>query len=120
MPSDFAGIPYPKAVRVLAFAVLAMILVAGLWPFHAPANAVSWLKGKRGIRFGRYGAAVSRNPFHQASKNGESSLEIWLKPEGITQESAILTYDSSPVPRSAFSLRQYGSSVAIERYMVDH
>lgn len=118
MPGGYVGMPYVKAVRVLAISVLCVILIAGLWPFHAPPNAVNWLKDRKGLRFGRHGSALSREPFHKASSNA-SSLEIWLTPAEITQQSAILTFDSSPIPRADFSLRQYGTSVAIQRYMVD-
>ena len=119
MLTRFVGIPYVKIVRVLAVLVLCSILIAGLWPFHAPRNAVSWLEHRKGLRFKGHGSALSRNPFQQSSKNNATGLEIWLTPATITQQSSILTFDSSPVPRSDFSLRQYGTSVAIQRYMVD-
>lgn len=116
--SRLAGVPYDGTVKLLAVSVLSVVLVAGLWPFHAPANAVSWLKGSKGLSLGRYGTAVSRGPFQMTSTAG-LSLEMWLKPARTTQQSAILTFDSSPVPRSDFSIRQFGSSVAISRYMVN-
>jgi hypothetical protein len=46
-------------------------------------------------------------------------LEIWLTPRLVTTEGTILAFDSSPDPRTPFSLRQYGDAVAIQRYMVD-
>jgi hypothetical protein len=98
-----------------------VVLVAGLWPFHAPRNAVSWLKNENGIRFDRHGIVVSRRPFRLfLSQNGTScSLEIWLTPRLLTGEGTILGFDSSRDPRLPFSLRQYGASMAIQRYMID-
>src|SRR5215472_13326080 len=44
---------------LLSIAVLCGTLTAGLWPFHAPTNAVTWLPGSNGLRFGDSGTLVS-------------------------------------------------------------
>lgn len=112
---------YATIVQALSVFVLCIVLVAGLWPFHAPRNAVSWLKNENGVRFGRHGIVVSRRPFRVVpSQNGTScSLEIWLIPGLRTTEGTILGFDSSRDPSLPFSLRQYGTSMAIQRYMID-
>lgn len=119
MNSKYGGGPYAAFVRALSVLVLCVILVAGLWPFHAPKNDVTWFTN--GLRFGRHGIAVSRRLFRAVpSQNGTScSLEIWLTPGLVTSHGAILAFDSSPDPRSPFSLWQYGSSLAIQRYTID-
>ena len=44
-----------KVLGLLCAAVLIIILIAGLWPFHAPKNQVSWLSNGNGLHFGEYG-----------------------------------------------------------------
>ncbi len=121
MDSKYGGVSYARVVCGLGVRVLCMILIAGLWPFRAPRNAASWLRNENGIRFGQHGIAVSRGPFRALpSQNGAScSLEIWLTPGLVTSGGPILAFDSSPYPRLPFSIRQYGSSVAIQRYIID-
>jgi hypothetical protein len=71
-----------RIIQILCVCVVCIVLVAGLWPFHAPKNNVSWIAGENGLHFERYGTAVTSNPFHPGGSNGESScsLEIWLYP----------------------------------------
>ncbi len=47
-----------KALGLLCAAVLTIILIAGLWPFHAPKNQASWLSNGNGLHFGEYGIVV--------------------------------------------------------------
>jgi VanZ family protein len=51
--------------------------------------------------------------------DGSCSLEIWLQPGLIGSESTILAFDSSADHSLPFSLRQYGNSIAVQRYVVD-
>ena len=41
-----------KLLPAICACVLVRIVVAGLWPFHAPRNAVSWLGEGNGLLFG--------------------------------------------------------------------
>jgi hypothetical protein len=109
------------AISALCIFVLVCIFVAGLWPFHVPANAVSWLKGENGLRFSRHGAAVSVGAFHTAHAINDTgfSLEMWLTPENTRNGGSVLAFDSSPDPRTPFLVRQYGSSIVIQRSLVD-
>jgi hypothetical protein len=104
-------------LRAICGLTLFGILVAGLWPFHAPRNQVSWLSQQCGVRFGKHGSIVSANPFEaSASQRDHScSLEIWLKPNRIDTGGMILAFywpESRVVP---FALRQYRSRLVLER-----
>jgi Concanavalin A-like lectin/glucanases superfamily/VanZ like family len=110
-----------KTLFTLRLLVLAVILVAGLWPFHVPRNEVNWLEHQNGLNFGRHGVAISVNAFrdtHSADDVG-NSLEIWLTPEQNVGEGSILAFDSSLDPRAPFRIRQYDTSIAVQRHLVD-
>lgn len=109
-----------KVVSALCLFVLACILVAGLWPFHTPRNAVSWVADGNGLRFDGHGAAMSASVLHTSRSPNENgfSIEIWLTPAG-TKDGSILAIDSSPDSRIPFLLRQYGTGIALQRYLVE-
>jgi VanZ family protein len=95
-------------LRAICVLILLGILVAGLWPFHAPRNEVSWLSHKSGLFFGRYGTIVSAGPFEArpSQADGSCSLEIWLEPRRAKASGTILASywpESRVVP---FALRQ--------------
>ena len=71
-----------RVLVALCIFVLCAILVAGLWPFHAPLNEVSWLTNANGLRFGRYATILSSGAFATPSSQDEEfcSIEIWLRP----------------------------------------
>jgi len=97
--------------------VLSGILVAGLWPFHAPKNQVSWLRTGNGLRFGDYGSIVSANAFTAPESQEEKpcSLEIWLQPVQVGYSGTILAFywpESRVVP---FALRQSLGDLVIQR-----
>jgi VanZ family protein len=101
---------------LVCLSVLFGILVAGLWPFHAPRNAVTWLENQNGLRFGRYGTIVSSGAFQMAGSVDEasSSLEIWLQPGLLNTSNTILSF-STPENLLQFSLNQYFSSLILQR-----
>lgn len=110
-----------KIISLLCLLVLGSIALAGLWPFHAPHNAVSWLRDENGLSFGGHGSAVSAAAFRAngSLSHAGCSLEIFLKPGRISGDGSILAFDSSPDPQVPFLLRQYGTSIAVMRYLVD-
>jgi Concanavalin A-like lectin/glucanases superfamily len=110
-----------KIISGLCIFVLGCILGAGLWPFHIPRNAVSWLRNKNGLRFSKHSAAVSASAFPASRRPDETgfSLEIDLTPARTIGGGTILAFDSSPDPRAPFKLSQFGSGVAVQRYSVD-
>ena len=95
-------------LRAICALVLLGILVAGLWPFHAPRNQVRWLNGAYGLLFKRHGSAVSAGAFtaNPSQDNAGCSLEIWLEPNRLDSSGTILAF-YRPENRSVpFALRQ--------------
>jgi len=108
-------------LRAICVFVLLGILVAGLWPFHAPRNEVRWLNQGGGLYFGKYGSIVAAKPFKaDASRtDGACSLEIWLKPGRVHSSGTILVFywpESRIVP---FVLRQSLDDLVIQRTTQD-
>ena len=97
--------------------VLLGILVAGLWPFHAPRNQVSWLNQESGLSFGRYASIVSAGTFKADASRTDSacSLEIWLAPRRARSSGTILAFYSPESGITPFVLRQSLSDLAIQR-----
>jgi VanZ family protein len=72
---------------------VAIVLTAGLWPFHAPRNEVRWLQGENGIGLGTYATAISVSPLvPSAGASSGCTLEIWVKPARLWMTRTILTF----------------------------
>jgi len=104
-------------LRAICAFVLFGILVAGLWPFHAPRNEVRWLSRRNGLLFGRHGSIVSAGTFKPNGLQADSpcSLEIWLEPSRVNASGTILAFywpESRVVP---FALRQSLSDLVLQR-----
>src|SRR5437588_358732 len=97
--------------------VLCGMLAAGLWPFQAPRNAVTWLENQNGVYFGRHGTIVSSSTFQTAGSEGSSSLEIWLQP-GLGNASHTILSFYTPENPLQFSLHQYFSSLILQHDLV--
>jgi VanZ family protein len=111
---------YARLVAAGCLCVLAIILVAGLWPFHAPRNDVTWLADGNGIRFGHHGTLVSAGRFQSdAAANSARSLEIWLSPDLAAKRKTILAFDTSAHPGEPFSLQQDEDALEIRRHNID-
>ncbi len=105
-----------KAACVL---VLCGILVAGLWPFHAPRNAVSWLTNRGGLSFGDYGSILSSGEFNtSASQDGPCSLEILLQPAATFDSNDIVAFSTEKNPVQ-FAVAQSGDDLFVIRNVVD-
>jgi hypothetical protein len=100
---------------VLCASVLFGILIAGLWPFHAPKNQVSWFSGGNGILLGDYGSLLSEGAFKQSNTNEGASIEIWLEPSVIDDAGTILSFYSPDHDSISFALRQSLDDVALVR-----
>jgi VanZ like family/Concanavalin A-like lectin/glucanases superfamily len=100
-------------LKVLCGFVLCGILVAGLWPFHAPRNEVRWLSNGSGLFFGDYGSIVSAEDFKQ-SASSPCSLEIWLKPVVADYSGTILAFYGPDKHAALFSVRQSLGDLVIE------
>jgi hypothetical protein len=88
--------------------ILCGILAAGLWPFHAPQNDVTWLAGERGLHFGDHGTILSSGMFRLAREAREPnrSLEIWLTPGSVWKNPSTLLAFYTPQETEGFSLHQ--------------
>ena len=104
-------------LRATCALVLLGILVAGLWPFHAPLNQVSWLTKENGLLFGRHGSVVSASPLKAQAAPGDNScsLEIWLQPRRIDSAGTILAFYSPESRVVRFALRQFRGGLELER-----
>ncbi len=109
-----------RIIQALCVFVVAIILVAGLWPFHAPKNNANWIAGKPGLHFERYGTVVASNPFRPIVSNGDEScsLEIWLAP-GPSRKGTILAFGEAGDLRVPLTFLQIGENLALERYLID-
>jgi VanZ like family/Concanavalin A-like lectin/glucanases superfamily len=95
-------------LRAICAFVLLGILVAGLWPFHAPRNEVRWLGYGNGLFFGKYGSIVSAVPFKLEGLDADRpcSLELWVQPNRADASGTILAFywpENQIVP---FAVRQ--------------
>jgi hypothetical protein len=108
-----------KLLGCLCVSVLCAILVAGLWPFHAPKNAVSWLRIRNGLLFGDYGSILSSGEFSaSASQQGPCSLEVWLQPGATFDSNDIVAFSKQQNPVQ-FALAQSGDDLFVVRNVVD-
>lgn len=104
--------------RLLGFCCLLMlvaILVAGLWPFHVPANRVAWLPGRSGLQVGPDGLLATSRKFTPPLPEGPSTLELLLQPATALGEGTILAFDDFPNPRYSFAIRQLAGAVVVQR-----
>jgi len=94
--------------------ILGGILVAGLWPFHAPENQVTWLAGGNGLRFGIHGTILSAGKFKAADAQDDApcSFEIWLEPKVTAASGTLFAFYASESPRQ-FSLSQSITDLAL-------
>src|ERR1700689_1472798 len=95
---------------LLCLLVLGGILVAGLWPFRRPVNAVTWLEGQNGLRLAGHATLWSSGPFQTTGQpdEGSRSLELWVQPSLARASSTILAF-SSPEYSGQLSASQYHS-----------
>ena len=110
-----------KIISVSCLIVLGVIAIAGLWPFHAPHNEVRWLPDNNGLSFSGYGSAISIGAFRASrpSRDVGRSIEVLLKPAKTKGDGSILAFDSSADPQAPFLLRQYGTTLVVQRYLAD-
>jgi VanZ family protein len=100
------------AWSLICAAVLAIILLLGLWPFYAPANEVTWLKDRPGLEFGRFGSAFASDTLPSpGSVDSGGSVELWLRPGYISDSSTVLAFAENPL---RFSVHQSLTDLAIQ------
>ena len=106
---------------LLCAAVLIIILIAGLWPFHAPKNQVSWLGNRNGLHVGQYGVVLSSGaPSFAGPKDRIScSVEIWVQPDHSDIGGTILAFYKPENQIVAFSVQQSIDDLFLQRMVVD-
>jgi hypothetical protein len=112
-----------KILLAICPLILCGMLVAGLWPFHAPRNEVSWLSERNGLHLGKHGTIVSASPFEaRASKASDScALEMWLEPTRLDSPGMILAFYSAANGVVPFAVREYpGGGLVLERESRSH
>ncbi|MFY9725044.1 MAG: VanZ family protein [Bryobacteraceae bacterium] len=89
-----------KLLAAMCVATLCVILVLGLWPFHAPRNEVTWSKNSNGLQFGDYGTVLSTSEFKSvAPQDGTSrSIEIWIRPRSSHGGGTLLAFHAAKIP----------------------
>ena len=104
-----------KILGGLSILMLCSELVAGLWPFHAPGNEVTWLGNTNGLSFGRHGTVLSSTIFQAPPSRDEAScsLEIWLQPLRREDSNTILSF-YAPERSLQFSLHQSETNLALQ------
>ena len=104
-------------LRLLCASVLVIILTAGLWPFHAPKNEVSWLSNGNGLHFGNHGVIMSPDALSLAGlKAGiPCSVEIWLRPDLSDIGGTILAFYTPENRVVGFSLHQSIDDLLLRR-----
>jgi hypothetical protein len=105
-----------SSLATICLLVLCGILVAGLWPFHAPKNEVTWLSDSNGLFFGKYGSVVSAGVLQAdpLQANGSCSLEIWLEPRQIESKGTVLGFFQPEARVVPFAVRQHQSGLVLE------
>jgi len=99
---------------VISLGILGGILVAGLWPFHQPANAVAWLERENGVRFGRHGIVLSSITLRLPSADKSCSVEIWVRPGRPWQSGTLLALLDPGGPRTV-SVHDDASDLVLKR-----
>jgi VanZ like family/Concanavalin A-like lectin/glucanases superfamily len=101
-------------IGIACIAVLFIILVLGLWPFHVPKNEVTWLADRDGLRFGRFGTVFSKGEFLPAATESQSSgsIEVWLQPGRIWEFSTFLAFYTREEP-FRLSLHQWQTGLLL-------
>jgi hypothetical protein len=104
-----------KILGGLSILALWAVLVAGLWPFHAPGNEVTWLGNANGLNFGRHGTVLSSGKFQAPPSRDDVSvsLEIWLQPLRRADSNTLLAFFAPERPLQ-FSLHQSETDLALQ------
>ena len=104
-----------RACATCCITVLSAVLLLGLWPFQPPGNDVRWLTARPGIRFGHRGIVLSSQSFRAHAQSAPCTIELLLEPAALSGSGTILALDDYPNPKYVFAVRQFNTSVALQR-----
>ena len=115
-PFRFAAGTRTRFLAGLSFSVLAIILIAGLWPFHAPLNDVYWSIPPGALILGKHGSLLSAAELHRQPPvaGRPCSLEIYLQPRRLDAAGTILAFYFPDSRETGFTLRQSLSDLRLE------
>jgi hypothetical protein len=104
-------------LRAACICVLVIILTAGLWPFHAPRNKITWLEAENGLRFEKYSSVVTASEFRSPAPQADDSctIEIWPQPSRLYWSGTILSFYRPQTHHSPFAVRQSWGDLVLER-----
>jgi hypothetical protein len=95
-----------KPLAAMCLGALCVILTLGLWPFHAPGNAVAWPPSANGLLFGGDGAVVSAGDLPAGPQpEAPCTLEVWAQAAQPDAAGALIAF-YHPSDGSQFALRQ--------------
>lgn len=102
------------AFRALSIAITGGIIIACLWPFHAPANDVHWSDRSNGLQFGPHGTVVSTDPLIISGPDDDLgwSVELAIRASQVKAERHILTF-YLPGNEHLLSIRQFRGSLIV-------
>ncbi|MEP6715144.1 MAG: VanZ family protein [Terriglobia bacterium] len=112
MPDCTSSQSYRRALGLICGLLLAGILYAGLKPFRAPPNQVSWIAGANAVRFGKSATMISSASFPPTPVAGQRTLEFWVKPAAMDDSSTVIAFYNPASPRQ-FYLHQSESDLEI-------
>jgi hypothetical protein len=103
-------------LRIVCALLFIGTLSAGLWPFHAPRNEVTWLNGG-GFSVGEYGTVVSANALERADSGEYSpcSIEMWLKPTAANHNGTVVAFFRPDNFVVSFAIRQSLADLELRR-----
>ena len=104
-----------RLLGALCICIVGGMLVAGLWPFHQPANGVHWLENEDGVEISRYGTLQAERSFNSDPADGQApcTIEVRIQPAKIDRGGTVLAF-SSPAHLVTFSLRQVDTDLLIQ------
>ncbi len=108
-------------IKALCLCTMAVILIAGLWPFSAPKNKVEWIGREDGLQFGHHGTIVTSGAFQTraARRDDLGSIELWLEPAPVESRHTILAFEGAGQSQNPFRLQQSGHALIVQRHNID-
>jgi hypothetical protein len=91
--------------------ILIVFAFAGLSPFRAPKNGVTWIRAEDGLRFSGDSVVISEQLFATPSQLAEGcSVELWFQSSNNTGSSTMLDFYQAQL-KHQFTIRQIGNSL---------
>jgi VanZ family protein len=112
---------HAAVIKSLCVCTVVTILIAGLWPFHAPKNNVEWIGKEDGLQFGRYGSVVSTGAFQprDSSLDDSGCLEVGIAAAPVKKRHTILAFEGAGQSGIPFRLLQDGHTLIVQRHNTD-